>query len=146
MKKVVSLFVLVVAFASCGKDVEFNSPAFQATKNGNIWKANGMQAFADAGGLTITAQVGTDVVILHTSSVNPGTYTLGTGLVNTATYESVDGEGALYATGAGVGSGKIIISPGQTAGTITGKFEFIAEDEEGNEVNFTNGDFYKVPR
>ncbi|ESU29684.1 hypothetical protein FLJC2902T_01570 [Flavobacterium limnosediminis JC2902] len=146
MKKIASLFVLIVTFASCSEDIKFNSPAFQAYKNGVTWKANEMHAFSDAGGLTIMAAVGTDMVILHTSSAAPGTYTLGTGLINTATYESVDGEGSSYATGDEVGSGKIVISPGQTAGTITGTFQFIAEDEEGNEVNFTDGNFYKVPQ
>jgi len=146
MKKIVSLFILVVAFASCGEDVMFNSPGFQATKNGNIWKANGMQAFVDASGLTIIATVGTEAVTLHTGSVNPGTYTLGVNNVNTATFQSVEGAGALFATGAGVGKGKIVISPKQTEGTISGKFEFTAEDENGEEVIFKVGDFYKIPR
>ncbi|ESU24514.1 hypothetical protein FEDK69T_09630 [Flavobacterium enshiense DK69] len=142
MKKIVSLFVLAVAFVSCGEDIQFNSPAVQATKNGAFWKANTMDAFSDADGLTITATVGTDIVTLHTSSAAPGTYVLGESTANKATYESIEGGGSLYETGDGIGSGKIIISPG---GTVTGKFDFIAEDEEGNEVNFTNGDFYQVP-
>lgn len=146
MKKIISLFILVAAFASCGEDIKFNNPAFQANKNGNIWKANDMRAFADAGGLTIIGAVGTEIVTLHTSSANPGTYTLGVNNVNSATFQSVEGAGTLFATGAGVGSGKIVITPNQTDGTITGKFEFTAEDENGEEVIFTAGDFYKIPR
>lgn len=142
MKKIISLFVLTVTFASCSEDVTFNSPAFQATKNGAFWKANSTDTYSDPTGITITGMVGTDIVTLHTSSNAPGTYILGVNEVNKATYESLDGEGTLYETGAGIGSGKITIAPG---GTITGKFEFIAEDEEGNEVNFTKGDFYQVP-
>ncbi|ESU21692.1 hypothetical protein FCR2A7T_01470 [Flavobacterium cauense R2A-7] len=146
MKKIIALFILAVTFASCGEEIKFNSPAFQANKNGNIWKANDMTAFSDAGGLTVIAAVGTEIVTLHTASANPGTYTLGVNNVNAATYESVDGEGALFATGTGVGSGKIIITPNQATGTISGNFQFVGEDEEGNEVIFTEGTFYKVPR
>lgn len=146
MKKIVPLFLLIAAFASCSEEIKFNNPAFQANKNGGAWIANDMHAYLDAGGLTIVAAVGTDVVMLHTNSANPGTYTLGVNNVNSATFETVEGEGALYATGAGVGSGKIVIKSRQTDGTVTGEFEFIGEDEEGNELNFTEGVFYKVPR
>ncbi|UOK43472.1 MULTISPECIES: DUF6252 family protein [Flavobacterium] len=142
MKKIVSLFVLATAFVSCGEDIQFNSPAVQATKNGAFWKANTMDYFSNAEGLTITASVGTDIITLHTSSAAPGTYVLGENSTNKATYKSVEGEGRLFETGDGIGSGKIVIAPG---GGITGKFDFIAEDEEGNEVNFTNGDFYQIP-
>lgn len=145
MKKIIALFILAATFVSCGEDIKFNSPAFQANKNGNIWKANDMRAFADAGGLTIIAAVGTEMVTLHTASANPGTYVLGVNNVNAATYESVDGEGVLFATGAGVGSGKIVITSNQ-AGTVSGNFQFVGEDEVGNEVIFTEGTFYKVPR
>lgn len=145
MKKIIVLFILAATFASCGEEIKFNSPAFQANKNGNIWKANEMTGFADAGGLTIMAGVGTDIVTLHTGSVNPGTYVLGVNAVNAATYESVDGDGVLFSTGAGVGSGKIVITSSQ-AGTFSGNFQFVGEDEDGNEVIFTQGTFYKVPR
>jgi uncharacterized protein DUF6252 len=146
MKKIVSLFILVTAFASCGEDVTFNSPAFEANKNGNLWKANSMQAIADASGVTIFASVGTDIVTLHINSSSPGVYPLGTNDINTATFMSTDGEGVTYETGAGIGSGEIEITPNQTAGTITGTFEFVAEDEDGNEVVFRDGNFYKIPR
>ena len=145
MKKIVSLFILAAAFVSCGEDIQFNSPAVQATKNGALWIANDMYASDASDGLTITATVGTDIIELHTSSGSPGTYILGENGANSATYESVEGEGTLFTTGEGVGSGKIVISPNQASGTITGKFDFIAVDGDGNEVNFTNGDFYQVP-
>lgn len=141
MKKIVSLFLLVAAFASCGEEVKFNNPAFQANKNGNIWKANDMYAFADAGGLTIIAAVGTDMVELHTPSANNGTYALTPTSASYAIYESVDGAGASYESV----SGEIKITS-SLDGTVTGKFRFVGDDGAGNEVIFTDGTFYKVPR
>lgn len=141
MKKIVSLFILVAAFASCGEEIKFNNPAFQATKNGNIWQANEMQAFGDDGGLTLIGAVGTDVVTLHTISANRGTYLIGSNFNNMAVYQSVDGEGDSYEAV----SGEIKITASQD-GTVTGTFEFIAKNAEGEEVTFTDGVFYKIPR
>ena len=141
MKKIVSLFLLIVAFASCSEEVKFNNPAFQANKDGGAWIANDMYAYVDAEGLTIVAAVGTDVVMLHTRSASPGTYTLGGSSLNSATYESVNDEGASYESV----SGEIKITSGLD-GTVTGKFNFVGDDGEGNEVNFTQGNFYKVPK
>lgn len=145
MKKIVALLALVLVVTSCSEDVKVNSPAFQANKNNAFWQANSMSAFADAGGLTIMAAVGSEIVTLHTPSSAAGNYTLGLNNVNVATFESTAAPGAYFETAAGVGSGTITLSANQTPGTITGKFEFIAEDEDGNEVNFTIGDFYKIP-
>nr|WP_294936278.1 DUF6252 family protein [uncultured Flavobacterium sp.] len=141
MKKIVSLFVLVAAFASCGEEIKFSNPAFQATKNGNIWKANDMDAMADEGGLTIIAAVGSELVTLHTTSGNRGTYTLSGSSANSATFMSAEGGGVSYESV----SGEIKITEAFSTGTVTGTFKFVAEDEEGNQVTFTDGNFYKVP-
>lgn len=146
MNKIVLLFIIAATFTSCGEDIQFNNPAFQASKNGFLWKANSMQAFTDASGLTILASVGSETIELHTSSSNPGTYTLGTSAANVILYESANGAGGAYQAGAGKGSGKVVISSGQTAGTITGSFTFIGVDTQGNQVKFSDGVFYKVPQ
>ncbi|MCG2610059.1 DUF6252 family protein [Flavobacterium sp. SM15] len=145
MKKIVALLALVLAVTSCSEDIKVNSPAFQANKNNNFWQANSMTAFADANGITIVATVGSEIVTLHTNAATAGTYLLGLNDVNTATFESTPATGAYFETGPSIGSGVITITPNQTPGTITGKFEFVAQDEDGNEVNFTKGDFYKIP-
>ena len=141
MKKIVSLLVLVVAFASCGEEIKFSNPGFQGTKNGNLWKANDMHATVEGGGMTIVAAVGTEMVILHTAATNPGTYALTPTSVSTAEFLTAGEDGVSYESV----SGEIVITQALNTGSATGTFKFVAEDEDGNQVTFRDGVFYKVP-
>jgi hypothetical protein len=79
MKKVIALFTLLVAFTSCTEDVKFNNPAFQGLKDDVLWRAIDSRATIGAdGSLTIKAYTDNEIVTINTSSVNTGTYILGT--------------------------------------------------------------------
>lgn len=148
MKKILSLLVLVVTFASCEEDVKFNDPAVQGFKDNELWRA--AQYTATRGGdnsLTITATNGFEILTLRTSSINPGTYELGVSGLTKASFV-VNEIQLAYQTGVGVGDGEIEISVDDTdltRGYITGNFHFNAVDEEGVVLNFRDGVFYKVP-
>jgi len=40
MKKLLSLFIVITALASCTSDVKFNDPGFQASKDNFVWRAD----------------------------------------------------------------------------------------------------------
>lgn len=152
MKKFLSLLVLLVAFSSCEEDVQFNTPAVQALKDNELWKATEYKAILVGGSLTIEATNGFETVVLRTVSSTPGmSFQLGINDSNKATY-SLDADGLSYdyQTGTDLGNGLIEISdnPNETditKGYISGTFRFNASDEFGEFVNFQNGFFYKVP-
>ncbi len=152
MKKFLSLLVLLVAFSSCEEDVQFNTPAVQALKDNELWKATEYKAILVGGSLTIEATNGFETVVLRTVSSTPGmSFQLGVNDSNRATY-SLDADGLSYdyQTGTDLGDGLIEISdnPDETdiaKGYISGTFRFNASDEFGELVNFQNGFFYKVP-
>jgi hypothetical protein len=79
MKKILSLIVIAVLFNSCQEDIQTNTPAFQAKLNNVQWRANDARVTIDTdGGMLITAYNQYETVVLKTSSVEPGTYILGT--------------------------------------------------------------------
>lgn len=95
MKKVLSLFILLVAFTSCTEDVKFNNPALQGLKDNVLWRAKDSRAaIGTDGSLTIKGYSENEIVTLKTSSVNIGTYVLGTtNPANTASYVLSNGLG-----------------------------------------------------
>jgi hypothetical protein len=90
MKRFLPLFIIALAFSSCQEDVKFNNPGFQAQKDDAFWRANDARAYVSpSGALTIEALTEYEIVTLGTSSVNEGTYLLGTELTdNFASYTS----------------------------------------------------------
>lgn len=146
MRKIVSLFLLVAAFASCENNVKFSTPGLQAKKNGVVWKAEGMGAYNNPIGITIVATVGSETITLHTRSAAPGDYVIGTDAENSATFVSSENPSSLYEAKIGVGSGKIHIGAGDTSQNLSGTFYFVAKNAGGEAVNFTEGVFYKVAR
>ncbi|OYQ44872.1 hypothetical protein CHU92_02285 [Flavobacterium cyanobacteriorum] len=153
MKKILSLIVLLVAFASCEEDVKFNTPAVQAFKDNEVWRATNFSATRSASNnsLTINATNGFETLTLRTISVNPGSYNLGLDELNKATFRlEADGIIRTYETGTDEDEGLIIISnrPRDTdlqRGFISGEFYFNATNETGQRVSFFEGNFYKVP-
>lgn len=156
MKKFLSLLVLLVAFTSCEQDVSFNTPAVQALKDDELWKATDFTATigATSNTLIIEAHNEFETLVLKTSSVSAGTYELGLNEVNKASYSlSADGIDMSYETGADEGYGVIEIlgDPRDTnltaagGGYISGKFSFTAVDDEGGQVSFQEGYFYRIP-
>ena len=90
MKRILSLFIIAVAFSSCQEDVKFNNPGFQGLKDDVFWRANDARAYVDATGkLRIEALTQYEIITLNTTSANVGTYVLGTtNIDNSATYSS----------------------------------------------------------
>jgi hypothetical protein len=151
MKKILSLIVLLVAFASCEEDVKFNDPAVQAFKDNELWQAGAFRAVRGIdNSLTVTASKGYEVVTLRTASITPGDYELGLNQNNRASYVvSADGIEMAYQTGT-EGNGMIVISDKKREtdldrGYITGTFFFKAVDEQDGAVYFDKGIFYKIP-
>lgn len=152
MKKILSLLVLLVTFASCEEDVKFNDPAVQGLKNDELWKAAQFTAtLGGDGSLTINGTNGFETLTLRTASTDPGVYELGVNNSSMASFVvNVEGVEMSYLTGTGIGDGEIEISDdvnetNLTQGYITGTFTFNAVGEDGTVVNFRDGVFYKVP-
>ncbi|KGO79883.1 MULTISPECIES: DUF6252 family protein [Flavobacterium] len=150
MKKILSLLVLMVTFASCEEDIQFNNPAVQAMRDDELWRAVEYTATRETdNSLTIQATNGFETLILRTASVDPGVYELGLNEQNKASYSvSVDGIEMNYQTGTDLGDGKIEIlaeDTDLTQGFITGTFRFNAVEDDGTVVNFRSGVFYRVP-
>jgi hypothetical protein len=152
MKKFLSLFVLLAVLSSCEEDIQFNTPAVQALKNNELWRATAFSATRGTdNSLTIQATNGFESLVLRTANTNPGEYDLGENETDKASYVLVvDDYQENYQTGAGIGSGSITISDNITetnvaAGYITGTFHFAAVSEDGDEIYFQEGVFYKVP-
>ncbi|MGH2664549.1 DUF6252 family protein [Flavobacterium sp.] len=101
MKKIILFLILGVAFQSCQKEVEDNSPAFQARINNTFCKATIVSASKDAsGGLTFVANTEMGNIILKTNAAAVGTYTLGTtNQLNSATCTLLSAPNKNFQTG-----------------------------------------------
>ena len=82
-----------------------------------------------------------------TTLINPGIYTLGTGILNTVTYIATDINGTTsFSTGNDKGNGEIVIEKYDAVNkTITDTFKFNAKKAiDGPSLYFQKGFFYKV--
>lgn len=127
MKKILSLVVLMAAFASCEENVQFNDPSLQGEKNYGLWRAADAHASIGAdGSVTIEGITVDEELILRTSSFESGTYPLGTtNQSNRASFIStVNGVEDVYTTGIFSGpAGKIALESGGTGyGNSTAAF------------------------
>ena len=150
MKKITSYIFLLFVIISCQEEVKFNNPSFQGQKDNFFWRAVDSKATISAGSLTIEALTSTEKVTLKTTSIIPGTYMLGNGITNKATYSISDGIGtANFSTGFADDEGQIVITDYDASNkTITGTFKFNANNTNltvGSFLNFQKGVFYKVP-
>lgn len=156
MKKIVSLLVLLVAFASCEEDIKFNNPAVQALKNDELWRATTFSAKKSGNSVIIIAQNDVETLTMTINAPAPNSvHDLGINDLNAATFElDVDGIKETYKTGTDFGNGKIVIrgevdnniNGTDGKGFISGNFYFNAYNaDETKVVNFQKGVFYKVP-
>ncbi len=156
MKKIAALFVLVLTMSACTDEITRNNPAFEGLKNGDSWRAADVTAMKSANGtVVLTGLTQFETLLLKTSSSNPSTYILGSGIANQASFIiSQNSQEISYQTGINKGEGKIIITEFDDVNqTITGSFEFKAPkleptlptDLEPAELHFQKGVFYKVP-
>ncbi len=153
MKKIASLFLILIATISCTQDITRNNPALQGLKDEVLWRAKDSQAVLESNGsLTITGLTQYETLVLTTAASAPANYGLGVNNANRVSYNfSKDDIDLNYATGPGMGDGEIVITEFDESNmTVTGTFRFNAENVDGNPaggevLNFREGHFYKVP-
>jgi hypothetical protein len=87
MRKIILFLLFITMLQSCEKEVQFNNPAMQSRIDSDFWKANQISASKNSsGGATITGVGATGNMVLKTSSLAKGVYTLGT--TNTQNFAS----------------------------------------------------------
>jgi len=157
MKKIfLLLFVIGSQFllSGCGEEIEFNAPAIQGHKNGDLWRATFIAVDIDFGGFVIEGRDGNERVQLVINDDTRGTYDLGVESVNIAFY--VDENGTIYSTKNAPDTdvflyppdGQIIVEDidHEDPKGVYGAFWFNAYTADGLEVvNFNRGVFYKAP-
>lgn len=155
MKKLVLLLLTTVMLFNCSNEIEFNSPAFQASKDYQLWRAVAFSARLDVNGaLIITGTTNIETVNLKVPSAMVGTYIVG----ETSNIEAqfIDVDGVVFSTNNRPDEdvsvypelGEIVIEEIEgNDDTFTGTFRFLAFDPAGEtSVGFSSGIFFKVPR
>lgn len=161
MKKIFSLAMIVVLFASCSQDVQFNNPSVQGLKDGYLWRAKSSSATINTVANTITISAYNQFETLTitvlvpnrpVSEANPMIYLLGTNPGNSISFDYVlNGQAVNYISGLKVDDGQVKISGYDVINkTVTGTFRFNATNSDADStepevVNFTQGVVYKVP-
>ncbi|MDY8134800.1 DUF6252 family protein [Aquimarina sp. 2201CG5-10] len=142
-KTTLLLAIICLVFNSCSTDIEVNTPAFQATKNGELFRASIRKAVIhDDGSLVITGSLGPEHMSFTTTSTDLGKYRIGMETPNKASFQT--------------DNGKFFIEDQESEGEIeiteilnnevSGNFYFKnLKDTNGNSVDFLNGWFYKIP-
>jgi len=153
MKKIISLFIVVLTLTSCEEDVTFSNPSVQGLMDNVIWRAIDFRATVDINGaLKIEAYTQNQVLTLVTPSRNIGVYNLGENSARSATFTTeFDDVELLYTTGVDIGGdGEIVINNYDVAaGTVSGTFRFNAINVDNNPLggevlNFQKGVFYNL--
>ncbi len=156
MKKVALLifvFGSLFVFTNCGDEIEFNTPAIQGYKNGDIWRATSYAADIDFGGFILEGRLGSEKIQLITTDDTRGTYDLGIDSGNVAIY--VDSNGTVYSTKNAPDTdvnlyrpeGQIIVEDidHDDPKGVYGTFWFNAYTSDGlHVINFNRGVFYNV--
>lgn len=144
IKKTTLLFIGVYTIlTSCTTDIEVNTPALEATKNGDLFRTNLKKAILhDNGSLVITGSVGTESISFTTPSTEKGKYKTGDQTILKANFNSNDGKFNIEDTQS---EGEVIITEIHN-NEVTGRFFFKnLKDSSGNTVDFTDGWFYRLP-
>lgn len=158
MKKIISLFLVIIAFCSCTQEVTFNNPSFQGTKDNYFWRAKRSSASVDVPNATIKivalSQFETLTLSIPLPTISqsyPATTLLGTGQVSKATFSyTVNGQNLFYATGTNTDDGQIVLTEYDSVNkTVSGTYRFNAYNTTNNPlgntlVNFKQGVFFKI--
>ena len=151
MKKTIFLFFTLFFLISCQDEVQFNNPAFQAQKQGVLWRATSFEAKLTADGyIVLTAKNGFETVTIRTYTIAPHTSNFGTDIENFIELKNNSiGSQNTYSTGFSGGNGQITITD-YSEGTLSGNFNFKAINidtslTQPDEVSFKSGIFYKIP-
>jgi len=154
MRNIVVTAVVFFASIGCSNDVQFNIPAIQGFKDGEIWKAVYYAADIDFGGLVIEGGNNVEKLLFVTVDDGRGTYTFGENSPNEARFKDANGE--IYSTknapdpslSVYPANGEIVIQSfdnNATPKTLTGTFWFNAYSSDGlKRINFNEGHVYRV--
>lgn len=154
-KNVIFLCLIFLVVFNCSDQVEFNIPAIQGFKDGEIWKAVYQAADIDFGGLVIEGGNNVETLLFVTVDDGRGTYTFGENSPNEARF--TDANGVVYSTknapdpslSVYPADGEIVIQSfdnNATPKTLTGIFWFNAYSSDGlKRINFNEGHVYRVP-
>ena len=157
MKKVILLIFVCVGqliLTGCENEIEFNAPAIQGHKNGDLWRATFFAADIDGSGFVIEGRMQNERVQLITANDTRGNFNLGIDSNSIAFY--VDANGTIYSTKNAPDAnvflyppeGEIIVEDitHDDPKGIIGTFWFNAYTADGlNVVNFNRGVIYKAP-
>lgn len=144
MRRLILLLVLVTAIFVTGcENTEDNSPALQGQIDEFFFKAADARASQnDDGTYTIQGITQDETMTIHLVSHNLGTYQLGSGYSNFASFE--DSAGNMYTTSPN-GSGEVEITDRCiSCGWLTGTFKFSAIQEGVDTLAVQKGFFFKV--
>jgi len=142
MKILYTLLFSLFLFISC-ENIETNSPALQAEIDHVLFKALDASALQNNDGTYLVQGVtGNETLSLKISNIEVGTYNVGGGSNNYATFENVIG--SLYTTNP-EGSGQVIITNRDTSiNAISGTFNFTAMIPGIATITVHNGVFFEV--
>lgn len=136
------LFLIALFFVAC-EDTETNTPAIQGEVNDVFFKASDSRAVQNEdGSYTLQGANQDEKLTLHIRKAEPGSFVLGEGQANFATYE--DAAGNLYSTSPN-GDGLINLTQScMSCGTLTGTFRFTAIRPGIDTITVQKGFFYDV--
>ncbi len=153
MKKLIVLVLVLVTFFGCGEELEFNTPSFQAKKDGNLWEAVTYRANIDNSGvLTIAGSDNFETVTLVVNSTAIGLHNVVTTTssaslldvndMNWSTNNTPDPSVQIYPADGVIDLKEVNME----AGTVSGEFYFNAFNASGlSSINFNQGFFHNVP-
>lgn len=153
MKKFIVLVLTIFTFLGCSEELEFNTPSFQAEKDGNLWEAVTYSANIDASGvLTIVGSDGFETISLELHSTVIGQYDvvptsssaslLDVNDVTWSTTNTPHESVQIYPADGVIDLNEVNLE----TGTVSGEFYFNAFNASGlSSINFNHGVFYKVP-
>lgn len=137
------IVTLCLAFTSCTTDIEINTPALQATVDGELFRPDQKKAVIYPDGrLEIIGTNGFESMSFSTSSTDIGTYKSGNKQTNNVLFQ-LDKKTFQYKEGISIGQVTITsIEDNLVSGTFT--FSNL-ENNDGTPMSFENGIFYRLP-
>lgn len=141
MKKLLIICLVSVGLFACQKDNNPVAPPYMDCKvDGGVVEFTTRNAVVNGSNLQIAGSSGGTAVALSINNISAnqtGTFTIGAGNFNTASYTDASGG---YSAGSSVGSGTITIVVNNGA-TLQGSFQFNAENLSGKTKVITEGRF-----
>lgn len=145
-KQILVVALTAVTLTSCEENLDVDStPALQAVRNGTYFGAQQMVAVKNADGtLSITGTNPLERLNIELSSDALGTYTLGAGSDNEATY--VFNETNTFSTSRGFGRGEVVLTSNSGGNNISGSFDFVSYlPGQVDSLYMRGGIIYQVP-